>query len=424
MSNKVIEKLTIVKSFIKYRYFISNTSRKKIEKRQNRLEKKIHKFVKSNSQYYKEKSDFGIMDKTIMMNNFNQLNTVGLEKDKAFKVAIDGEKSRDFSEKYNNITIGLSSGTSGNRGLFIASNKERNRWAGAILAKTLPKKHILHHKIAFFMRADSNLYQTISSKSIQFMFFDMYKDMSKNIEELNTFNPTILVSPPSALHDIAKAVEKGILQMNPKKIISVAEVLEEKDKEYFKRVFKKDVIHQIYQCTEGFLASTCEYGTLHMNEDIVKIEKEYIGDNRFLPIITDLERTSQPIIKYRLNDILIEKKEDCPCGSKHIALDSIEGRTDDIFIFEDDFGKDVPVFSDFIRRCILFVEGITDYKVVQVTKDKVDVYLSDINDDVKTKIINEFKNLCKDLKCKVPTLNFKTYKYDYSKKMKRVERKL
>ena len=70
--------------------------------------------------------------------------------------------------------------------------------------------------------------------------------------------------------------------------------------------------------------------------------------------MTDLERKAQPIIRYRLNDILVERKEPCGCGSPFLALEKIEGREDDVFSFKGKDGRNVPVFPDFIRRCILF----------------------------------------------------------------------
>lgn len=48
-------------------------------------------------------------------------------------------------------------------------------------------------------------------------------------------------------------------------------------------------------------------------------------------MVTDLERKAQPIIRYRLNDILVERKEPCGCGSPFLALEKIEGREDDVF---------------------------------------------------------------------------------------------
>ena len=44
----------------------------------------------------------------------------------------------------------------------------------------------------------------------------------------------------------------------------------------------------------------------------------------FYPIITDFKRTSQPIYRYRLNDILVEEKSPCPCGSVFTRIAKIE----------------------------------------------------------------------------------------------------
>ena len=56
------------------------------------------------------------------------------------------------------------------------------------------------------------------------------------------------------------------------------------------------------------------------------LKKEYLDDNRFYPIITDFKRTSQPIYRYRLNDILVEEKSPCPCGS--VLLESRKSKDD------------------------------------------------------------------------------------------------
>ena len=84
------------------------------------------------------------IDKAMMMANFDALNTVGVRKAEAFALAQRAEESRDFSAKVGQITVGLSSGTSGNRGLFIATDRERYQWAGAALASArtnTPRKH-------------------------------------------------------------------------------------------------------------------------------------------------------------------------------------------------------------------------------------------------------------------------------------------
>lgn len=298
-------------------------------------------------------------------------------------------------------------------------------WAGFILAKGLPKRKVFNNKIAFFLRANSNLYETINSNLIKFKYFDIYCSMSENIKTLDTYKPTILVAPPSVLIQLADAMIDKRLNINPVKIISVAEVLEKKDEKYIKKAFGKDVIHQIYQCTEGLLAMTCEFGNLHVNEELVYIEKEVIQGNRFIPIITDYARRSQPIVRYRLNDILIESKNKCECGSSSMIIEKIEGREDDVFIFnsKDDFDE-VIVFSDFIRRCFFHVREVKNYRVVQIKKDEIIVYVDTGNEDCKNKIIKEFENLSENLNFSMPIINFKKYSFDNSKKLKRVEGKI
>ncbi|WP_432665868.1 CoF synthetase [Wukongibacter baidiensis] len=447
----MIEKLIIAFYFIRTRFVYKFRTRKKIEDYQKRGIKKHIDFLKRNSEFYKKDGlvslpnksgdskplnlkekpivdgleNFVIMNKEKMMDNFDRLSTVGIKKEEAFSIALNGERSRDFRDKINSITVGMSSGTSGNRGLFIASKKERAMWAGFILAKGLPKGRIFNSKIAFFLRANSNLYETINSNLIKFKYFDIYSNMSENIETLDKYKPTILVAPPSVLIQLADAVGDKRLNINPAKIISVAEVLEEKDEKYIKKAFNKEIIHQIYQCTEGLLAMTCEFGNLHVNEELVYIEKEIIEGNRFVPIITDYVRRSQPIVRYRLNDILIESKRKCKCGSSFMILEKIEGREDDVFICNSkDNSDEVTVFSDFIRRCFFHVNEVRNYRVVQEKKEEITVYIDMMEDNCKAKIVKEFEKLSKDLNFIMPTINFEKYSFDNSRKLKRVEGKI
>lgn len=425
------EELNVVKTFISMRYFKKFKTREKLEKYQEKMLLKQMKYIKTNSEYFKDiKADsiegfkeLPLMDKKIMMDNFNKLNCVGINRDRALGLAINGEKTRNFDEKLNNISVGLSSGTSDTRGLFIISDEERALWAGGVLARFLPKGNILGHKIAFFLRADNNLYETIDSKAIKFRYFDIMKDMNENMDILNKYQPTIIVAPPSVLLLLAQAQEKKKINVNPIKIISVAEVLTNKDEKYLKNVFELEILHQAYQCTEGFLGYVCECGSFHLNEDIIYVEKEYIEKERFVPIITDFLRKSQPIIRYRLNDILVQDKKKCSCGSPFMVLKKIEGREDDIFVFKGIQKKEVTVFPDFISRCVIYVPDIKNYKVVQEDENSITIYLDNMNESVKRQVSNEFKTLSEKMKFICPKISFEKYEFNLSRKMKRVEKK-
>lgn len=412
-------------------------SRKAVQDYQNKKIKKHLAFVLTQSSFYRNfYSDhlqeinwetLPIITKREMMDHFNELNTVGITKEKAFQLAIRAERTRDFSPKIDHVSIGLSSGTSGNRGLFLASDKESAMWAGEVLAKLLPGGLMKRHKIAFFLRANNNLYEATSSSKISFYFFDLVKDIKSHISKLNELQPTIIIAPPSMLRMITEWQVNKHIHITPEKIISVAEVLEDIDKNYIEAIFQQ-TLHQVYQATEGFLATTCSYGVLHMNEDLLAIQKEYLDKDKgiFVPIITDFTRRTQPLIRYRLNDLLIEKSTPCPCGSHFLALERIDGRCDDIFFgIHKQTGEKHMLFPDFIRRSIMLSsDDILEYKVTQKELLLIDIKLKVKSETagIEVKVMLELKKLWKKYLLVIPQFTFSEYDLIASEhKRKRIE---
>lgn len=405
--------------------------RKKIEKYQENKLKKHIKFLNNNSNYYKNLSfkdlkeqNIEYMNKQEMLDNFNEINTVNLNLKDVFKLAVDSETKRQFDKKISNISVGLSSGTSGNKGVFISSEKEQAKWAGKILCKTLYNGIFANYKIAFFMRANNNLYKSASSKNIKIKFFHLLDDFNESLNQLNDFNPDILIGQPSVLIEIAKAILNNKLFIEPKKIISIAELLEEKDEKYLKEIFKRN-IDQIYQATEGFIASTCEKGNLHINEEIMIVDKFYLDKERYHPVITDFTRKSQPIINYLLNDILIDDEFECGCNNKSRVLKKIEGRIDDVFEFETPIGN-IIIYPDFIRNAIIKSNSnILDYQVIKEDDKIIKVYLGK-NENTKENrefVLKSLKELL-DLKLKeyndIKIIFIDKMEYEIGNKLKRI----
>ncbi|MFQ7176722.1 MAG: F390 synthetase-related protein [Streptococcus salivarius] len=418
-----MKKITFLKTFIQTRWLHNFKTRAALEAYQKKQLSNYMDFLKRESPYFKNgvPTDFDHMDKTFMMTHFNELNTQGIDRDEALALAIESEKTRDFTELKGEVAVGLSSGTSGHRGLFITTEKERSMWAAAILAKMLPKSHLFGHRIAFFLRADNELYQTINTSLIRLEYFDIFKNTDEHIEA-HHYQPTIVVAPASMLIELSKRLKAGDLSISPQKIVSVAEILEDSDRIRISSAFKLPIIDQVYQATEGFLACTCSAGYLHLNEDIIFVEKEYLDEHRFYPVITDFKRSSQPVYRYKLNDILVENPEPCPCGSHYTRIDKVEGRSDDIFYFEGQDGGQVTIYPDFIRRCILFVENVGDYQVKQHSEKIVEVCLSQRDEQVEEAITAQFQLLAQQKQFKVPEIHFSDYHWDTSRKLKRIQR--
>lgn len=318
------------------------------------------------------------IDKSAMMANFEHFNAAGITRQQALEVAMRAERTRDFQPTIGGFTVGLSSGTSGNLGVFLASPAERAQWAGAMLARALPSSLLSprRDRVAFFLRANSNLYETLGSRRLRFEFFDLKQDPEGHLDRIGRLAPTLIVAPPSMLRLLADARDRGRLAISPERLISVAEVLEPMDEAVIRGTFGQPV-HQIYQATEGFLGCTCAHGTLHLMEDLVVVDRERIpgATGAFHPIITDLWRSTQPMLRYRLDDVLIERTTPCPCGSPMRAIERIEGRADDTLHAWGPAGQR-PVFPDFIRRAIpALSEGIADYAVTQTGRDRIELSL-------------------------------------------------
>ena len=309
-------------------------------------------------------------NKAEMMTHFDRRNTAGITLDEAWKVAIEAERTRDFTPTVRGITVGLSSGTSGSRGVFLASPADRHLWAGTLLARVLRGTLLHEHRAALFLRADSPLYQTVGSKRFRFEFFDLLKPVEEHLPRLRELRPTILAAPPSVLRCLAESDHAAELLAPPAILCNVADVLEDSDRTQVEQAFRHPV-GQIYQATEGFLAASCPHGRLHWNEDALIVQKDWLNaeHTRYAPIITDFRRFTQPIIRHRLDDVIVEDDgPPCPCGSVFGTLRSIEGRCDDILLLPRVRGQGiVTIFPDFVRRAVVLAIPIgVDYTITQI----------------------------------------------------------
>jgi len=351
-----------------------------------------------------------VMDKAQWMQHFDTINTADIALKDAYRVAERAERSRDFQPTLRGISVGLSTGTSGARGVFLASASERRRWAGTMLAKLLPGGLMGRERIALLLRAGSNLYDTIQGARLTFRYFDLVQPLDQLVDELDAYAPTILVGPAQALALLARFRDQGRTQLAPNRVISAAEVLDPPDQACMERIWGV-AVEQIYQATEGFLGRTCAHGVLHLNEDGLIIERAWIdrAQRRFVPIVTDLYRRTQPVIRYRLNDVLVQREASCPCGSAHMALDRIDGREDDIvWLSSQAANVSVPVFADALARALLTADpAIADYQIDQVAADTLRIAIEPTPDASRRQALRDaMHELCRRLSAAMPELAF------------------
>lgn len=425
--------IEILWHYARTRYRPKFRSRVELEAWQARRFQRFASKTLSKSPFYqpyagKPLAHYPLVDKSIMVANFDAMNTRQLRGDRILEVASASERSRDFKPMLGDISVGLSSGTSGNRGLFAVSPRERRLYVGAVLAKCLPGSILGRYRIALLLRSNNTLYEEVAKNGrMSFRYFDLMRPFDEICRSLEEYRPDIVIGPPQTLRLVADARSAGRLNITPAKVLSSAEVLDDLDRDRISRSFNL-AVDQIYQATEGFLGATCRYGTIHLNEEFIHFEKHWIDrdSGRFMPIVTDFTRSTQPIVRYRLDDVLVERGTACPCGSIYTGLTRIEGRFDDILAVRSRQGdRLIPVLPDFIRDAFAHSHGvITDYRVIQRAPADIDIQLTAPDTDRAFAVAQErLASVLARLDASMPIVrNAGAIKPDPMRKVRRIER--
>lgn len=312
-------------------------------------------------------ADFPVMDKAALMGAFHRYNRYAITTEGAWQAL-------ETRTAVHGCAVGASTGTSGNRGLYVVTDAERYAWLGVILAKALPNALAARHRVAVLLPRNSRLYDAANeSGRLVMRFFDLNDGVQSHMAALAEFSPTIIVAPPKALRILAE----GDVRISPLQVFSGAEVLDPMDRAIIEARFALTV-REIYMATEGLLAVACERGVLHAAEDVIAFEWTAGPEGYELasPLITDFTRRTQMMVRYRMNDLVRLRSEPCACGSALQPLSEVVGRMDDVFEFAPPGAKRVLVTPDILRNAIVQSDrSITDFRLLQTGPLSVELIL-------------------------------------------------
>lgn len=305
--------------------------------------------------------DLPIIDKATLMADFSQFNSALITNAQGW-AAFAGDKM------IGDLIVGASTGTSGNRGLFVISEAERFRWLGAILAKALPGFWRERHRVAILLPLNTPLYDSANRMArLKLRYFDIGGDWQT---DLTAFDPTVIVAPPKILRQMADAR----LAVQPQRIFSAAETLDPLDRTVIEAHFDQ-TLGQIYMATEGLMAVSCVHGNLHLCEDTMHFELPAIGDGLHEVIISDFSRSVQVMARYRMND-LVRLGPSCPCGLPQRTLAEVVGRKDDCFDMDG-----VLLTPDILRNAVVDADRtITDFRIIRTGAAEIEVLVNDGTD--------------------------------------------
>ena len=402
-------------NFIRLKLHFKFFNNNQIKQYQLKQINKLMRYARKHSPYYKlnlpekeikdlkEYQEIPIINKQILMDNLETTNTINASNQELNDYAIHNELQKQylgyFKDRY---VVGLSSGTSGNRGIYITDKKLTQQLPYIFLARSGISLRLLPFNILFCLRVFSQGFEDINSAFIKLTYLSTMEKVDYVISEINRLRINILLAPPSFVRLLLPYHHR--ITANIKLIMTYAEVLPKIEKEKFKNIFQAQVI-EIYQASEGQIASTCHAGNLHLNEDLVYVELfdkdgHLIEDENKIAtrmIVTNLVNYAQPLIRYEMND-LIRLKSACSCGSKFRVIDEIIGRKDDILYFYDENYELTHLFPDlFVRWIISESDDVNEFIVINheighleiILDVKVNCNQTSLKKKLETRIMNE-----------------------------------
>lgn len=164
--------------------------------------------------------------------------------------------------------------------------------------------------------------------------------MADFIGRFNRLKPTMLQGYVGAITQLAQfVVDKGLHVHSPKFVWTTSAPLPPSQRKLIKQAFNAPVCDQYGSCEIRWIAAQCaECGGLHVNTEHVHVE--YVDDGNKpvengqygRTLLTNLEDTVFPLIRYENGDRGRWLKESCPCGRTLPIIDSVKGRESESFV--------------------------------------------------------------------------------------------
>jgi phenylacetate-coenzyme A ligase PaaK-like adenylate-forming protein len=211
--------------------------------------------------------------------------------------------------------------------------------------------------------------------------FSVHMPVAELVEQLNQFQPTLIMGYASMVALLAGQQELGRLHIHPLFIEVMSEKLSDAEFQKIGKIFHIRP-YQMYGSTENpFASSLCTHGWYHVNTEVVILEP-VDAEYRTVPpgilshtvLVTNLVGKVQPIIRYDLGDSILVKPEPCHCGNPRPAI-RVQGRTADALVFTTPDGKNVSIPPLLFVTLIDHMPGIELFQVVQTSPNAVRIRL-------------------------------------------------
>jgi phenylacetate-coenzyme A ligase PaaK-like adenylate-forming protein len=335
-------------------------------------------------------AELPVLTKAMLMENFDELvtdRTLHLESIRRF--AEGGEVGQRFLDRYY---VTATSGSSGQPGFFLfdesewafvlASFARGQEWSGVSIDMTRQQKMATVASISPW-HMSSQVAATVKSWWRPSLRIPASQTLSKTVEELNAWQPEMLISYASMAGALAEEQLTGRLQIHPKVVYVASELLTSQTKQRVKDAWGDEPYNQ-YAATEtaGIASEHLSCRHMHFYEDLVITE---VVDEKYRPVpvgeygakilVTTLFSRTQPLIRYELNDSVRVSTEAHACALPFKVLESIQGRVEDSLMLPALSGGEVLIRPLVINR-IMDIAPVSGWQIQQQADHGLVVLLS------------------------------------------------
>ena len=318
------------------------------------------------------------MTKSDLMDNFNRIVANRRLSLSLVNDHLEGTTGRYLLDGYTAVTSG---GSTGHRGTFVYDwdgwatfwmgcfrQTLRARWSDAeVSSRPLVSAWVT---AAHFTHASAALARTFASPEFVNVRFPVTLPTDEIVAGLNLAQPDCLVAYPSALHVLCFEARAGRLQIAPQQILSCAEPLLPEIRAATEKAWGAPVGNIWAASESGGIAVPCAHSSSHLNEDLLIVEPVdqhgrpvAPGERSAKIYVTNLFNRALPLIRYEITDEVRILSEPCPCGSAQRCVADIQGRLDDVFVYD---GR--RVHPHVFRSALGRHAGVVEYQVRQTPR--------------------------------------------------------
>ena len=381
---------------------------KKLREHQDKRLRKIVKSAYENSYFYHEKFRQAEI-KPEDVRNIEDLNKLPIVRKEELLENLDSVISKEFNIDY--LHVERTSGSTGRPlSVYLTGVETEFRKAKHLRAQMTCGQKPWHKWVTI----TSPLHFATTTRLQRLLGFyvitpvSVFEDVTTQVSRIETLKPDVLDGYSSSVLLLAEETHKrGLDTIEPKFLVSGAELIDTSSREFIEDVFAAPLYDQYASEEFGRMAWQCpERNEYHIDADSIAMQfidqdgEEVAPGEEGEIVCTSLFNYAMPFIRYAIGDLGVTSETiACPCGRTFPLMKVIGGRKESIVVLPD--GRSLSPLA--IGDCMCAYKYFTHVFQYRFIQEKIDFFKillkkkdSGVKDEVmKVELVEHFRKTLK-----------------------------